>query len=117
MDRAWEFFDTIADLDKRAATLPKARSWLNYPYFMFARYVHLRPKKESKVFSKTLETWEDRIASDPEAKRALETLDRELRKQLAALLVDVISELETYTKKISRPPKPSLPKRSAGRGC
>lgn len=105
MARAWERFDTIADLDKKAATLPKARNWLNYPYFMFSRYPHLRPSKDDKVFLRTLRRWEERIASHAEARHVLEDLGPAHSEQLAALLVDVIADLEMSRNKISRPRK------------
>jgi hypothetical protein len=105
VNRERELFNTMADLDAQAATLPKARSWLTYPYFMFARYPHLRPLKNGGTFWQKLEAWENRIESDSKAARALADLNPDLRQQLAALLVDIIAELEMYRKKISRPPK------------
>jgi hypothetical protein len=105
MTRPPKLFSTLADLDVRATTLPRARNWLNYPYFMFARYPHLRPLMSGKTFWQRLGTWEHRIESDSKARRALADLEPELRKQLAAFCVDVISELEMHAKKVSRPPK------------
>lgn len=105
MSHGQEISNTLAELDARAATLPRARSWLNYPYFMFARFPHLRPLKNGKTFWQKLEEWENRIESDSKAARALADLNPDLRQQLAALLVDIIAELEMYRKKISRPPK------------
>jgi hypothetical protein len=108
VNRERELFNTMAYLDAQAATFPKARSWLNYPYFMFARYPHLRPSNNGRAFWQKLEEWENRIESDSKAARALEDLKPDLRKQLAALLVDIIAELQMYKKKISRPPKTFL---------
>lgn len=101
--QAW--FDTLADLDAKASTLQQARGWRAYPYFMFARYPHLRPAGDDKAYQHTLKAWESRLASHPEAKRALEQLDRALTEQLTALIVDVVSDLEVYKRKTSRPPK------------
>jgi hypothetical protein len=105
MARSWEHLDTLADLDAKAASLPQARSWLTYPYFMIARYPRLRPAKDGQQFSRTLQNWEKKIASHADAKRALENLTPALREQLAALLLDVIADLEMYRGKIARPKK------------
>jgi len=58
-----------------------------------------------KAFWDTLAKWEDRIASHSSAKQVLDGLDPDLRKQLAALLVDADADLEMYGKKLSRPSK------------
>jgi hypothetical protein len=84
----------MAALDARAAALRKACNWLNYPYFMFARYPHLRPSNNDRTFWQKLEEWDNRIESDSKAARALADLKPELREQLAALLVDIIAAPE-----------------------
>jgi hypothetical protein len=101
-------FNTLADLDTLAATLPKARSWLDYPYFMFVRFPHLRPVRNGSEFWQKIEEWENQIECDSKARRALADLKPVLRKQLAGLLVDIVAELEMYKRKISRPPKTFL---------
>jgi hypothetical protein len=105
VNRERELFNTMAELDARAAALPKARNWLNYPYFMFARYPHLRPSNNDRTFWQKLEEWDNRIESDSKAARTLADLKPDLRKELASLLVDIIAELEVYRKKVSRTPR------------
>jgi hypothetical protein len=105
--------NTLADLDSKARQLPRATDWLVYPWFMFARYRHLRPRRTpdsstqrdshlracAKAFNQTLARWKKKIASHPEARRALQNLSPELGRQLAALLVDVMANLEMHRKK------------------
>lgn len=92
----------MAELSAKASNLPQAANWLTYPYLMYVRYPHLRPPQDDKTFWQTLEKWETRIASHPKAKRALKNLNPELRQQLAALLVDIIADLETYKPKLKQ---------------
>lgn len=88
--------------------LPRARSWINYSYFFFVRYIHLQPADSTdrkhhilldecrQTFKKELQKWKRRIASKQSTRGVLEGLDRRQRAQLAALMVDCESELGNY---------------------
>ena len=79
-------FDWLKDLDSKAQGLSPARSWLDYPYFMFARYPRLRPEipeKESgrtnnetgyKSFLNMLSNQESKIANHEHGAHILQSL-------------------------------------------
>jgi hypothetical protein len=97
--------------DRKAKKLPRASGFLEsgYPAFWFARYRRLRPlpisgdprsklecESDYKTFSSLLSEWEERISSHPDGNRVLTDLNARLRQQLAALLLDTITDLENY---------------------
>ena len=100
-DRNW-----LAELDAKAAQLPRATKWLyQYPYFIFARYPQLRPKPvkgnkrsemDCEVGSSALRdtVWEISVQLYEKAPRAFKDLDPRQQYQLAALVVDTIASLE-----------------------
>lgn len=104
-------FNWLEDLDKKAETLPRASSWLgSYWLFMLARYSRLRPTSipgnaHSSIMCEAgersaadeFEAWESRIAGSSDAVVCLKGLDTEQRKQLAALMIDIVSDLDMKT--------------------
>ena len=101
-------FNWLEWFDRKASKLPSAPSWLGpYGPFMLARYPHLRPQPipdnpHSRIMCESGEMtaarlfaeWESRIAANQEAGVCLDGLDEEPRKQLAALMIDIVSDLE-----------------------
>ncbi len=104
-------FNWLKELDSLAAGLPRAKRW-DYEYFLFARYPHLRPgdspnwKRQfhlegSRIaFEEQLSEWERRIAEHSEAGRVLDGLDFEQRRQLSALMIDVITDIQDYVDRV-----------------
>jgi hypothetical protein len=99
----------LTSVDERAAILPRAAHWLEYPYFLFARYPDLQPAPVSqpkyrkidfqsgrRVFEQALIKWEERLATHDKASRCLDKLSAEQRRQLAALISDCIANFEWY---------------------
>jgi len=101
--------------DAEASTLPPAKGWCNYPYFLQIRYPDLQPtppssapksqaektklrlfKLEEEVFYETLSDFRTQIETHEEASRAVEDLTEDQRQQVAALLVDSITSFENY---------------------
>jgi hypothetical protein len=101
-------FDWLTDLDSRAAELPRADSWLQYPWFMFVRYPHLIPEiAEQKYLAWQVETGATTIAFQLEGQigriaghehgcQILEDLTANQRSQLAALVIDCLSEFKKH---------------------
>jgi len=100
-------FNWLQELDREAATLPRAANWLEYGPLMLARYANLRPQpipgnphsqiaceSGEKVAAQQFAEWESRIAKNTEAAGCLVGLSAELRKQLAALLLETMAELD-----------------------
>jgi len=101
--------------DAKASTLPRAKGWCNYPYFLQIRYPDLQPtppsssptsqtgrvqhqlfKLEKEAFYETLSDFRTQIETHEEASRAVEDLTEDQRQQVAALLVDSITSFEKY---------------------
>ncbi len=94
--------------DAIAVTLPRARSWINYPYFFFVRYPHLQPADSAdrkhqlhlevcrETVQEELHKWESRIEKDENARQVLKGLNRGHRAQLAALMIDCDADLGDY---------------------
>ena len=90
-------FNWLKDLDRVAATLPRATSWVDsYGPFMLARYPNLRPTPIPGVATQLFVEWESRIAGSAEAAVCLEGLCAEQRTQLAALLLQTRVDLEMH---------------------
>lgn len=99
-------------LDSLSTRLPRARSWINYPYFFFARYPQLQPADSAdrkhqlhleigrKTFQEELQKWESRFAGNEIACRVLEGLDSGRRTQLAGLMIDCLAEIGDYVNRI-----------------
>ena len=93
-------FNWLKDLDRVAATLPRATSWVDsYGPFMLARYPHLRPEPVpgnawEKTAAQQFAEWESRIAHDRDAAACLKGLNAEQRTQLAALLLQTRVDLD-----------------------
>ncbi len=96
----------IARLDAEAPSLPAANSWLYYPFFMFERYRHLRPRPTKdfrrqqhllageESFREQVGEWERRLAS--EVPDALQGLERRQRRQLAALALHTTVKMQEF---------------------
>jgi hypothetical protein len=97
----------LKELDKAARTFEPMMNW-DYPLFLLARYPWLRPgfdahtgtvlgyEKGQQYFQKLVSTWEQRIKKNlPEV---LTGLSSDQRQQLAALVIDAITDLEVYKK-------------------
>jgi len=101
--------------DEEAPTLPRAKGWCNFPYFLQIRYPDLQPtplsgpptsqterikhrlfKLEKETFYETLADFRTQIETHEEASRAVEDLTEDQRQQVAALLVDSITSFEKY---------------------
>ncbi len=101
--------------DAEASTLPRAKGWCNYPYFLQIRYPDLQPtppssapksqaekiklrlfKEDKEAFYETLLDFRAQVETHEEARRAVEGLTEEQCQQLAALLVDSIVSFEKY---------------------
>ena len=109
--RAVRLFNWLKKLDREAARLPRAASWLSpYGPFMLARYPNLQPQRvpgnipsqlmcESgeETAAQQFAEWESRIASNKETAVCLNDLDEKQRRQLAALLLDIVVDLEMRT--------------------
>ncbi len=117
-DPRWiNWLNELDDLEPRC---PRAQDWHEYSYFMFARYPRLRPrlpaKRRSKgsaavardprrlllescreTFERQLSSVERGIKEHDVARRVLDGLNRLQRRQLAALVVDTVADLENYT--------------------
>lgn len=102
-------FNWLEWLDKKAATLPRATNWVHDP-FMLARYRNLRPlpiegdvhsrimcESGERTAARLFADWELRIADNTETTVCLEGLNAEQRRQLAALLLQTIVDLEMLT--------------------
>ena len=99
-------FNWLKRLDAQAANLPRAA----YGPFMLARYPNLQPqpvpgnvpsllmcKSDERTARTQFAEWESRIAKNRKAAACLVDLSAELRKQLAALLLETIDDLEMRT--------------------
>ena len=103
-------FNWLERLDQVAQTLPRALGWIEpYGPFMLIRYPHLRPQRPSSdlrsqhefevdeaTITQTLQEWESRIADHTETAVCLDALNPEQRKQLSALLIETIAEIEDH---------------------
>jgi hypothetical protein len=98
----------LAWLDRKAPTLTRATNWVADP-FMLARYSNLRPQPisgsdrsriaceiQEQIASRVFTEWESRIARTAETSVCLNGLNAEQRKQLAALLIQTITEIEMH---------------------
>jgi hypothetical protein len=104
-------FNWLKDLDERAEELPPAEGWWTYPLFLFARYPSLRPSaSEARRFddcfvgcgdgqARLVSHWEKRIQDHPIAGAVLEGLTPDQQIQLAALMVDIENDFDTYKKR------------------
>ncbi len=109
----------LKELDDLEPRCPRAQDWLAYSYFMFARYPRLRPRLPAKrrrkgsaalasdprrlLLESCRETFERQVSSVEKgikehdvARRVLDSLNRLQRRQLAALVVDTVADLENY---------------------
>jgi hypothetical protein len=104
----------LEELDARARDLPQARSWVNYPYFMFSRYPWLRPerpradirrqltfKSNRKAYEATVHEWKRSIAQKENGIRILSKLDDGQTVQLAALVLDTVVKVEEYRTRLT----------------
>jgi hypothetical protein len=97
---------TILDVEVRQ--MPRASDWLDYPCFWLVRYPRLRPsaagrnasdrakfeaESSSTAFWEYVGNWKRRISNCNDTRRASDDLTAKQRAQLAALLVDIDSEL------------------------
>lgn len=100
-------FDWLRDLDKRASRFPRAQHISEYPLFLFARYPRLRPglirrkRLDEGLYEAGYELsaqlfWQCEKQVEKHAERALRNLTPDQRIQLAALLIDVQSEIENF---------------------
>lgn len=99
-------FNWLKRLDKEAPKCPRARSWGNYDYFVFARYPHLQPKADPGDstrkalgggpggFCDTLVKWGAKIFQIRGGRLTLKGLNPDSRRQLAALVVDIVADFE-----------------------
>lgn len=99
-------------VDSVSAKLPRARSWINYPYFYFARHPQLQPldsvdRKHQlhleicrKTFQEELQKWESRIAGNEISCRVLEGLDSRPRAQLTGLMLDCHADIDDYVSRL-----------------
>jgi hypothetical protein len=107
--RDGQLVDWLEALDKKFSVESRVDSWLDCSPFVFARYPHLQPLQFFKIyggklrffnsrtpFDEQLSSWERRIAAHPEANLILKDLDNEQRKQLAALVLETVSDLDSY---------------------
>jgi hypothetical protein len=104
--------DWLQIVDAASSNLPRARSWIYYPWFFFARYPHLRPvesidpKQQShleschEAFKREVWRWQDRIGMTQNAWRVLYNLEGQHRFQLGALMVDCEADLKDYTERL-----------------
>ena len=102
-------FNWLKKLDQEAKTLSRAENWLGpYGPFMLARYPDLRPQPllndgHSKIAYQSGERTTERLFAEYEASitgnagtaKCLKRLDAVQRRQLAALMLEIESELET----------------------
>ena len=102
-------FNWLKDLDAKARDLPRAKNWLEpYGPFLLVRYPHLQSQpipgnnrsqliweSDLRTAARVLAEWESCIAANREASVCLGGLSTELRKQLSALMVEIVSTLET----------------------
>ena len=101
-------FNWLEWQDQEAKNLPRAKDWFGqYELFMLARYSQLQPQAipndlseivpeaGEKAVAKLLADSEVSIAQNTETAPCLHGLDAEQRRQLAALMCDILSELET----------------------
>lgn len=101
----------LKQLDAKARRLPRARSWLSYPWFLLVRYPRLRPDASRPGLSPSpgiprdpcaltldqeLITWETKVLRHESASRALVNLSTRQRRELIALLIDTTVSLDEY---------------------
>lgn len=88
----------LKKLDEEASTLPRATSWERYGPFMLARYPQLWPQpipgNWGEAAAQVFADWESRIVGSEVATVCLDGLDAEQRKQLAALLLQTVVNLQ-----------------------
>jgi hypothetical protein len=106
-------FDWLADLDAHVVALPRAESWLQYPYFVFMRHPQLQPQiPEAKYLAWQVETnadavkmqlkrQSDKISGHEHGEQILHGLTPGQREQLSALLIDCVSEFAKYLEGIT----------------
>jgi hypothetical protein len=99
--------DWLEQHDRLVAKLPRATSWLNCSYFMFARHPRLQPHVVQKArtardvhlqsglqaFRQQISEWQTKIEGHQEARRTLVGLSSAQRRQLAAMISDTITIL------------------------
>ena len=109
--RRWD--NWLWSLDRKARDLPRAASWGYYPYFFLVRYPRLRPphpKYEARsrrelslqsggdAFEEIVAEWRCKIQSDERARTVLGNLTERQKRELAALTVDIYTELDVYVR-------------------
>ena len=107
--RGWH--NWLRYFDNWARTLPRFKSWDTNSYFLFARHPSLQPstpkrKAHSKhelslqddrdFFEETLADWQGKIQSRGSAQKTLCGLRVPQRRQLAAMVIDIYTELDEY---------------------
>jgi hypothetical protein len=98
-------FNWLKWLDEEVRKFPSEANWLQHPpfqfarcrLFMMARYPHLKRRFPDEVLSREFSRGEHQISEDPEARHALNGLSDQKRKEAAALSLDIIESLQTYT--------------------
>ena len=108
-------FNLLAWLDAEAANLSRATSWLQYPYFTFARYRHLQPSLTKPldrshlallsgrtVFRQNIRKWLRRIRTSQQAGEVMKNLKPRQRSQLAALVADSVEGFEAVGEYLRR---------------
>jgi len=96
-------FNWLSLSDRGAKKLPRARHWLQYTYFEFARYHHLRPLLADPLdgsqlnclddlseFRRSIREWLRRIRAGQQVRDVLKDLKPRERIQLAALVADSV---------------------------
>lgn len=101
---AGKSFNWLKWLDEEVQKFPSAADWLQHPpfqfarcrLFMMARYSQLRRPFPDEVLSQEFSRAEHRIAEHPEARHALDGLNDQRKKEIAALFSDIIESLRSY---------------------
>ena len=92
----------LLEMDRAVQKLPRAETAGDYWNFFFVRYPHLRPspyRTRLQGLREQIARYEAIISNDQETRRTLDTLSRALRKQLAALVLDTIGDLDDLSEK------------------
>lgn len=95
-------FNWLATLDGWVREWPRAECWTQpYDCFCLTRYPALRPLNDAagkRAYDRSLDRQESKIAAIPKAKRALNKLSPEQRRQLVSLICDLEAEVDVHTK-------------------
>lgn len=97
-------FNWLEWLDEEVRNFPSTANWLQHPpfqfarcrLFMMARYPRLQRSFPDEILCQEWSRGEHQILGHPEARLALDTLNDQQRKELAALFLDTIDSLKSY---------------------